>query len=140
MFLTTRTIAEINDLQIMQNKALRTCLKVRQNTEVHVSDLHIELQVQPYDRRIQHFLLCTIYRLIDSGIIKPIVPRKSTGLHKAPVLYLPIPKCDTFYKNPTYFGPKTWNILLALQPLKSLKLHLRIDNGDLVVLFLLYLW
>ena len=29
MLLITRTIAAINDLQIMQNKALRTCLKVR---------------------------------------------------------------------------------------------------------------
>ena len=61
MFLTVRTIEDISIVQVLQNKALRACLCIRNCMGVPVHEIHLRLNVQPYDKRMQYFLLCLIY-------------------------------------------------------------------------------
>ena len=89
MFLTVRTLDDILSIQVLQNKALRACLRIRNYMDVPVHDMHLEMNVQPYDKRMQYFLLCSVYRNIKSGYLVPIVPVKRTRLHRAPVYHWP---------------------------------------------------
>ena len=111
MFLTVRTIDDISTVQVLQNKALRACLRIRNYMDVPVHEIHLRLNVQPYDKRMQYFLLCSIYRNIKNVFLIPMVPKKRTRLHRAPVLPLVTPNTDWFYRSSTYFGIQTWNIL-----------------------------
>ena len=111
MFLTVRTLDDISSIQVLQNKALRACLRIRNYMDVPVYELHLRLNVQPYDKRMQYFLLCSIYRNIKSGYLTPVVPIKRTRLHRAPVLPLATPNTEWFYKSAPYFGIQTWNML-----------------------------
>ena len=111
MFFTVRTIEDIANVQILQNKALRACLRIKNYMEVPVHELHLRLNVQPYDKRMQYFLMCSIFRNIKNGFLIPVVPKKMTRLHRAPVLPLVTPNTDWYYKSAPYFGIQTWNIL-----------------------------
>ena len=111
MFLTVRTKEDISPVQILQNKAIRACLRIRNYMDMPVYEIHLRLNVQPYDKRMQYFLLCSIYRNIKSGFLVPMVPIKRTRLHRAPLLPLATPNTDWFYKSATYVGLHTWNIL-----------------------------
>ena len=73
--------------------------------------LHLQLNVQPFDKRMQYFLLCSIYRNIKNEFLTPIVPRRMTRMHRAPILPQATPNSDWFYRSAVYFGIKTWNIL-----------------------------
>ena len=114
MFLTVRTLDDISSVQILQNKALRACLRIRNYIDVPVHELHLDLNVQQFDKRMQYFLMCSIYRNIKNGFLVPIVSRIRTRMHRAPVLPLPIPNTDCLFKSATYFGIQTWNILPVL--------------------------
>ena len=76
-----------------------------------IHELHRQLNVQPFDKRMQYFLLCSIYRNIKNEFLTPIVPRKMTRMHRAPILALATPNTDWYYRSAVYFGIKTWNIL-----------------------------
>ena len=75
LFLTVRTLDDISSIQILQNKSLRTCLRIKNYVDISVYELHLRLNVQPFDKRMQYFLLCSIYRNIKSGSNVPVVPR-----------------------------------------------------------------
>ena len=81
MFLAVRTIDDISTVQVLQNIALRACLHIRNDMDVPVHEIHLRLNVQPYDKRMQYFLLCSIYRNIKNGFLIPMVPKKRTRLH-----------------------------------------------------------
>ena len=57
MFLSVRTIEDISTIQVLQNKALRSCLRVKNYVDVPSHELHLQLNVQPFDKRMQYFLL-----------------------------------------------------------------------------------
>ena len=95
--------------------ALRACLLVRNYIDVSVHELHLDLNVQLFGKRMQYFLLCSMYRNIENGFLVPIVPRIVTRMHKAPVLPLPSPNTDCFFK--------------------SAILYVRIRNSDSLALF-----
>ena len=111
MFLSVRTVEDISTIQVLQNKALRSCLRVKNYIDVPIHELHLQLNVQPFDKRMQYFLLCSIYRNIKNEFLTPIVPRKMTRMHRAPILALATPNTDWYYRSAVYFGIKTWNIL-----------------------------
>ena len=73
IFFTVHTLDDISNVQILQNKALRACLCVRNYFDVSVHELHLDLNVQPFDKRMQYFLLCSIIRNIQSGFLVPII-------------------------------------------------------------------
>ena len=79
--------------------------------DVPVYELHLRLNVQPYDKRMQYFLLCSIYRNIKNVFLNPVVQIKRTHLHRAPVIQLATPNTEWFYESASYFGIQTWNIL-----------------------------
>ena len=79
--------------------------------KVPVYELYLRFNVQPYDKRMQYFLPCSIYRNTKSGFLVPMVPNKRTRLHRAPALALATPNTDWFYRSASYFGNQTWNIL-----------------------------
>ena len=110
MFLSVRTIEDISTIQVLQNKALRSCLRVKNYVDVPTHELHLQLNVQPFDERMQYFLLCSIYRNIKNDFLTPIVPRRMTRMHRAPILPLATPNSDWFYRSAVYFGIKTWII------------------------------
>ena len=111
LFFTVRTMEDIGTVQILQNNALRACLRIKKYIEVPVYELHLRLNVQPYDKRMQYFLMCSIYRNIKKSFLTPVIPKKMTPLHRAPVLPLVTPNTDWYYKSAPYFGIRTWNIL-----------------------------
>ena len=110
MLLCVRTMEDISTIQVLQNKALRSCLRKKNYVDVHTHEIHLQLNVQSFDKRMQSFLLCSIYRNIKSEFLLPVVPRRLTRMHRAPVLPLAISKFR-FYKSAVYFGIKTRNIL-----------------------------
>ena len=88
MFLSVRIFEDISTIQVLQNKALRSCLRVKNYVDVPTHELHLQLNVQPFDKRMQYFLLCSFYRNIKNEFLTPIVPRKMTRMHRAPILPL----------------------------------------------------
>ena len=62
------------------------------DTPVH--EMHLRLNVQPYDKRTQYFLMCSINRYIKNEYFIPVIPKKVTRLHRAPVLSLATPNTD----------------------------------------------
>ena len=46
------------NIQILQNKVLHACLRIKNNMDVSVYELHLRLNVQPYDKCMQYFLMC----------------------------------------------------------------------------------
>ena len=99
MFLSVRTMEDISAIQVLQNKAGRSCLRITNYVDVPTHDLHLQLNVQPFDKRMQYFLLCSIYPNIKGEFLIPVVPRRMTRMHRAPVLPLAIPNSDWFYKS-----------------------------------------
>ena len=53
MFLSVRTVEDISTIQVLQNKALRSCLRVKNYIDVPIQELHLQLNVQPFDKRMQ---------------------------------------------------------------------------------------
>ena len=60
---TVRTLEDISTIQILQNKSLISCLRIINNIDVPTYELHLRLNIQPFDKRMQYFLLCSIYRI-----------------------------------------------------------------------------
>ena len=101
LFLTVRPMEDISTIQVLQNKSLRACLRIKNYIDTPVYELHLRLNVQPFDKRMQYFLLCSIYRSIRSGYLKPVVPKIRTRIHRAPVLPLCTPITEWFYRSST---------------------------------------
>ena len=60
MFLSSRTMENISTIQVLQNKALRSCLRIKNYVDVPTYELHLQLNVQHFDKRMQYVLLCLI--------------------------------------------------------------------------------
>ena len=107
-----RTIEDISKIQVLQNKALRSCLRVKNYIDVPTHELHLQFNVQPFDKRMKYCIVCSIYRNIKNDFLTTIVPHRMTRVHRAPILPLATPNSDWYYRSAVYFGIKTWNILL----------------------------
>ena len=56
MFLCVRTMDDIYTIQVLQKKALRSCLRIKNYIDVLKHELHLQLNVQPFEKRMQYFL------------------------------------------------------------------------------------
>ena len=83
MFLTVCTLDDIAIIQILRNEALHTCLRINNYMDVPVYKLYLQLNVQPYDKSMQYFLMCSIYYNIKNVFLTPVIPRKMTWVHRA---------------------------------------------------------
>ena len=49
MFLSVRIMEDISTFQELQNKAVRSCLWIKNYVDVPIHELHLQLNVQPFD-------------------------------------------------------------------------------------------
>ena len=109
IFLNTCAMQDLEDLQILQNHALRCCYNVIDAHMEHVTDLHTNANVKMQDvRRKRQKLLC-IFRNLENGYIKPYTPVRNTRNVNGITVRLPIPRTEQFKKSVYYAGSKEWN-------------------------------
>ena len=99
------------DIQILQNNALRCCLNILDPRDANVLEMHRQVNVQLYKHRmITNLLLCIRNAVLDSTLkIKTcdILTRGNDGQ----TILLPIPRTRNMRKMPFYWGAQIWNTL-----------------------------
>ena len=111
IFLFSRNLNELNDLQTLQNHALRCCHKITDPRDEHVVHLHNISNMVSVDVRRKRQILTCIWRNIKKGIIDTSVPTRHTRAAMAPTIYLPIPRTELYKKSVFYYGASLWNQL-----------------------------
>ena len=98
------------DLQILQNNALRTCLRYRRADHITIEQLHTEAKLQSLEqRRIMQLLslMCDCSR--NKEYIR--TPRDRTRANRKVVFDVPA-KCSTKFLNSSFYkGIHYWNLL-----------------------------
>ena len=77
IFLSTCNLKDLNDIQILQNHALRCCHKVSDPRDENVNQLHNSSNVVLVDVRRKRQILTCIWRNIEKGILEitdPVSP------------------------------------------------------------------
>ena len=111
IFLNTSTNQDLEDLQILQNHALRCCYNVIDARTEHVIDLHKNANVKMLDlRRKKQQMLC-IFRNLENGYLDAYCPVRNTRNTTGRTIRLPIPRTEQFKKSVYYIGSKEWNNL-----------------------------
>ena len=111
IFISTCNENDLNDIQTLQNHALRCYFNIKVPRDVHVTDLHKNANVVMVDTRRKRQILTCIWRNISKGVIDIIEPVRETRLNAAPSIYLPIPNTKAFKKSVFYQGATLWNSL-----------------------------
>ena len=68
IFLSSCNDGDLNDVQILQNHALRCCCIIKNPVDVHVSDLHNNVNVQMVDIRRKRQIITCIWRNVKKGL------------------------------------------------------------------------
>ena len=111
IFLSSLNDADLNDLQILQNNAIRCCYGISDPREEHILDLHVRANMKLVDVRKQKQILTCLWRNIQKGIIKIAEPIRQNRSAMAPTIYLPIPRTTLLKKSVFYLGATSWNAL-----------------------------
>ena len=98
IFLSSCSENDLNDIQILQNHALRCCFRVKNPLEMSICDLHTNSNIKLVDVRRNRQILTCIWRNINKGIIEIATVVRNTRLHAAPSIYLPVPNTTLFKK------------------------------------------
>ena len=111
LFLTMCTKKELDDLQIIQNNAIRCCLKVQDPRDIHLIEMHDITHISfTDDRRLKQLLMC-IWRNLSSNFLNYDNAEQQTRATQAPIMRLPIPRTEALKKSAYYKGCSYWNIL-----------------------------
>ena len=111
IFLSSIHEAHLNDLQTLQNNAIRCCYQISDPRDEHILDLHVRANMKlVYTRRQKQILTC-LWRNIQKGIVKIKEPVRQNRSAMAPTIYLPIPRTTLFKKSVFYLGATSWNAL-----------------------------
>ena len=110
MFLSSINEAELNDLQILQNNAIR-CYKISDPRDEHILELHVRANMKLVDTRRQNQILTCLWRNIKKGIVNIAEPIRQNRSAMAPTIYPPIPRTTLFKKSVFYMGATLWNAL-----------------------------
>ena len=105
-----------DDIQVLQNNALRSCLNIIDPRDMNVLELHANVNVQLFRNRIVKYLLICIRNAVYDGTLSMV----NTGIRTRQdghTIKLPIPRTKYIRKSPFYWGSQIWN---------SLPLHIRI--------------
>ena len=100
IFLSSCNENDLNDLQVLQNSAVRCCYSVSDPRDEHVLDLHSQANMKMISTRRKKQILTCIWRNINKGVIKIARPIRLNRSTIAPSVYLPIPRTELFLKNP----------------------------------------
>ena len=111
IFLSSCTDIELNDLQILQNNAIRCSYSVTDPRDEHVTELHQRANLKTIEIRRKKQILTCIWRNINKGIIETAKPVRQNRSAAAPTIYLPIPRTVMFKKSVFYYGATLWNAL-----------------------------
>ena len=102
---------DLNDLQILQNNAIRCCYGISDPRDEHIFDLNKRANLKMVDIRRQKQILTCLWRNIQKGTIKIAEPVRQNRSAMAPTIYLPIPRTTLFKKSVFYTGATLWNAL-----------------------------
>ena len=83
IFLSSCSENDLNDVQILQNHALRCCFRVKNPLEISICDLHTNSNIKLVDVRRNRQILTCIWRNINKGIIEIATVVRNTRLHAA---------------------------------------------------------
>ena len=111
IFLSSCNENDLNDLQVLQNNAVRCCYGVVDPRDEHVLDLHSQANMKMISTRRKKLILTCIWRNIKKGVIKIARPIRLNRSTIAPSVYLPIPRTELFKKSVYYKGASLWNDL-----------------------------
>ena len=113
IFLSSCNEGDLQDLQILQNNALRCSYGVTDPRNEHIIDLHKKSNVKSIKLRRKKLILTCYWRNIKKGIIHIANPVRQNRSATAPTIYLPVPKTELFKKSVYYLGAILWNALPA---------------------------
>ena len=111
IFLTGINQDKLHDLQKLQNDALRCCLNVKNPRDVHVNDMHKQLNLHLLDHRRTVQLLTCVRKCIDNNYLPYVKPEDIILRNQNLKIKMPIPRNDTVKKSPYYWGSMIWNRL-----------------------------
>ena len=111
IFLSSCNQADLNDMQILQNNALRCCYGVFDPRDGHILYLHKQANMKMLDIRRKKQILTCIWRNLKKGVIEIAQPIRQNRSAEAPNIYLPIPRTELFKKSVYYYGANLWNVL-----------------------------
>ena len=111
VFLSSCNNCDLNDLQTLQNHAIRCSYNVKSPREEHVVDLHVKSKIKFINVRRKKQILTCCWRNIKKGVIVTSNPVRVMRSNLAPTIYLPIPKTELFKKSVYYYGATLWNSL-----------------------------
>ena len=110
-FLSSLNDADLNDLQILQNNAIRCCYGISDPRDEDILDLHVRPNMKLVNIRRQKQILICLRRNIQKGIVQIAEPIRQNRSATAPTIYLPIPRTSLFKKSVFYLGATFWNAL-----------------------------
>ena len=111
IFITGINQDTLQDLQKLQNDALRCCLNVKNPRDVHIHDMHEQLNLHLLDHRRTVQLLSCIRKCINNNYLSYIKPEDVILRNQSFKIKMPIPRNDIVKKSPYYWGSMIWNRL-----------------------------
>ena len=105
-----------DDIQVLQNNALRSCLNIIDPRDVNVLELHSNVNVQLFRHRMVKYLLICIRNAVEEGTLNMVNTGIRTRQNDGHTIKLPIPRTKYIQKSPFYWGAQIWN---------SLPIHIR---------------
>ena len=111
IFLSSIKEVDLNDLQTLQNNAIRCCYQISDPRDEHILDLHVRANMKLVNIRRQKQILTCLWRNIQKGVVNIKEPNRLNRSAMAPTVYLPIPRTTIFKKSVFYLGATLWNAL-----------------------------
>ena len=99
------------DIQILQNHALRSGLNIMDPRNVNILEMHANTNGQLFRHRMIRSLLLCIRNAVEEGTLCLTNTEVRTRQNDGHTIKLPIPKTKHIRKTPFYWGSKIWNSL-----------------------------
>ena len=109
--LTGCTQDDKSDLQILQNKVLRCCLRIEDPMEINVVEMHDMLEISMVDKRRVLQLLTLIKKNVAMDKIPLVEHERRTRHNDGLKIKLPIPKNEHVRHASYYTGCQLWGIV-----------------------------
>ena len=86
IFLSSINEADLNDLQTLQNNAIRCCYQISDPRDEHILDLHVRANMKLVNTRRQKQILTCLWRNIQKGIVNIKEPVRQNRSAMAPTI------------------------------------------------------
>ena len=102
IFLTGCTLGDQSDLQKLQNKVLRCCLKIQDPLDINVLEMHDLVDVSMVDQRCTLQLLIIMFKNMRSGKLPLLEHERQTRHNDGQKIKLLIPRNEHVRHSPYY--------------------------------------